>query len=68
MEAIPDDVRVKQLDKDATVNCLQCAKTFRLKNLRNHVGQHILRAQFNIEETHLKQPVRTHQISTYSSY
>lgn len=59
VESIPSDVRVKKLDKDTMVNCDICTKTHRLRNLRNHVGYHILRAKFNLTEKDLKQPVRT---------
>ncbi|EIW60546.1 uncharacterized protein TRAVEDRAFT_45796 [Trametes versicolor FP-101664 SS1] len=50
IENLPDDLRVQKLDKDAQIACLLCTKTIKLRDMRSHVGTHILRSQVGISE------------------
>lgn len=55
---LPQDLRVQKLDKDMVVDCKLCSKGIKVKNMRNHVGGHLLRAQVGIEEPGLTSVVR----------
>ena len=49
---------MQKLDKELAVECKLCPKLVKVKNMRNHVGGHILRAQVGVLEKNLKEKVR----------
>lgn len=60
VESIPHDVRVNKLDRNTMVACLICGKSLRLHKVRNHVGVHILRKKFGVDEPKLLRQVRNY--------
>lgn len=58
VEGLPTDLRIEKLDKNAAVPCLLCNKAIKIRDMRSHVGGHILRAQVGIIEPGLAHKVR----------
>ena len=48
---LPTPLTLVKLPGNSKVNCLLCNKSLLLQNMRNHVGIHLLKARYGIEET-----------------
>ena len=56
-ENLPSQLNIVKLDGKEKVDCYLCGKTFYLKDMRNHVGFHILKAFRQLEDPLLGEDV-----------
>ena len=50
MVDLPAHLTITKLTADDIIECRLCAKKMKLRDMRNHVGKHVLFAMRNIDE------------------